>query len=278
MNTLKLYNPPFNINYSSCSDKITKSFKWTSEESVNGTVFTDRDIIKGTYAPITKKYAWIAESPEIVPDVVQHVKKNADLISKCYLGLFTCIRDLVGYRKNFYYCPNASNIPWAYEYKIYDKNKLCSMFASNKKYTTGHRYRETIAKKFINDIDLYGGMLGSKYIGGKSHMDKSIGINSYMFSIVIENAKVDKYYTEKITDCFATGTIPVYWGTDAISEDFNSDGIIKLNDDFDIKTLSEELYHSKMNAIIDNYNRVCDMKMADECLYEIITKLNGESL
>jgi hypothetical protein len=274
MNTLKVYNPPFNVNFSSCSDKVPKKFRWTNEESDNGTVFIDRDILSGVHLSVFKKYAWIAESPEIVPDVIQYVKKNADLISNCYAALFTCVEELVGYRKNFYYCPNASNIPWSYEYKIHAKNKICSMFASSKNFTTGHKYREFVAKKFAGNIDLYGGMLGSKYVGGISHMDKSIGINSYMFSIVIENAKVDKYYTEKITDCFATGTIPIYWGTDKIAEDFNPDGIIRLTDDFDVKSLSKDLYISKINYVIDNYNKVCDMKMADDCLYDLIVKLN----
>ena len=34
-----------------------------------------------------------------------------------------------------------------------------------------------------------------------------------MFSVCIENDVYDTYFTEKILDCFATGTIPIYKGT-----------------------------------------------------------------
>ena len=147
------------------------------------------------------------------------------------------------------------------------------MFASRKRYTSGHIKREDVAKKYQHKIDLFGGTLNSARLGDGIHPDKSEGVCPYMFSIVIENCKHDKYYTEKITDCFATGTIPIYWGTDKIVEDFNSDGIIKLTDDFDINTLSIELYNSKKHAIEDNFKRVCDMKMADDYLFEKIIEI-----
>ena len=50
-----------------------------------------------------------------------------------------------------------------------------------------------------------------------------------MFSVTIENDKYETYYTEKLTDCFATGTIPIYWGCLNISQYFNPKGIVILN-------------------------------------------------
>ena len=55
-----------------------------------------------------------------------------------------------------------------------------------------------------------------------------------MFSIAIENASYETYFTEKLLDCFATGTIPVYYGAPDIGDYFNKDGIIDLSEEFDV--------------------------------------------
>jgi hypothetical protein len=94
-----------------------------------------------------------------------------------------------------------------------------------------------------------------------------------MFSIVIENDKYETYFTEKLTDAFVTGTIPVYWGAPDIGKVFNMDGIIELTPDFDPKTLTRELYESKIEAMADNFERVQNMTSADDILYQLIGQL-----
>jgi hypothetical protein len=90
-----------------------------------------------------------------------------------------------------------------------------------------------------------------------------------MFSVVFENTICNKYYTEKITDCFATGTIPIYWGTKKVVEDFNQDGIIFFDDiKGDVGILSEDLYKSKMLAIIENLKIVRSLESADDIIYK----------
>lgn len=93
-----------------------------------------------------------------------------------------------------------------------------------------------------------------------------------MFPIELENAQQETYFTEKILDCFATGTIPVYWGAPDIGDYFNEDGIIKYTDNFDIDQLSEELYYSKMDAVRDNYERCMNLTSTEDLLYEEIIK------
>jgi len=87
-----------------------------------------------------------------------------------------------------------------------------------------------------------------------------------MFSIVIENSIYPKYYTEKITDCFATGTIPIYYGDESISEDFDRNGIIFI-DEIDVNDLTPELYQTKLNSVINNYSLVQNLVTADDCIY-----------
>jgi hypothetical protein len=94
-----------------------------------------------------------------------------------------------------------------------------------------------------------------------------------MFSIIIENGNYDSYYTEKITDCFATGTVPVYWGTPDIGNYFNNDGIIVLDDKFDIKSLTPELYASKLDTVKDNFERVQKLESSDDQIFDLIQRI-----
>jgi hypothetical protein len=78
-----------------------------------------------------------------------------------------------------------------------------------------------------------------------------------MFSIVIENISEYDYFSEKIVDCFATMTIPIYFGCINISEYFDVTGIIIINCLDDLITILEKLtiddYYKKIDSIIKNY-------------------------
>jgi predicted nucleic acid-binding Zn ribbon protein len=74
-------------------------------------------------------------------------------------------------------------------------------------------------EKLKNDSRFADHIYGRDY---KFIPNKLDGLKDYMFSIVVENSIYPKYYTEKITDCFATGTVPIYYGDKSIGEDFNS--------------------------------------------------------
>ena len=267
---------PFIIDHSSCSDLKPKYFDWTSEDFPTK-VFIDSAISAGmTYQkkPGERKIAWVCESRAIF-----HLmsfprdlwEKEFYKICDAYDLLFTSEKDWVGKHPNVRYCPAGSNLPWAKDQQIFSKTKLVSMVASPKKFAFGHALRHALAEQFKNSIDLYGGALGSKRIG-KTTWDKSEALNDYMFQIVIENDKYSNYYTEKITDCFATGTIPIYWGSPDIEEIFNSDGIITLTPEFDINQLTPEFYKSKLEAVVDNFNRVKGLASADDQLFKLLSE------
>jgi hypothetical protein len=96
--------------------------------------------------------------------------------------------------------------------------------------------------------------------------NKELGLNQYRFSIAMENGVYPLMYSEKITDCFATGTIPIYYGTSMIYDVFNKEGIIML-DQFNINELSVDLYESKKDAIQENYEISIDMSVAEDYIY-----------
>ena len=135
---------------------------------------------------------------------------------------------------------------------------MISMIASNKNMCEGHRLRLEWVDRIGDQLDLYGR-------GFKEIADKEEGLCDYMFSIAIENASYETYFTEKLLDCFATGTIPVYYGAPNIGDYFNKDGIIDLTEEFDV---SEDLYHSKIDAVKDNLERTKKMEILEDFIWE----------
>ena len=280
MDIMQAIGAPFDTTQSSCSDLTPRLFSWTKEEAPVK-VFIDAAISHGIYykkKPGEKKIAWICESRAIFYDMYfpkDVFEANIEKINESYDAVFFSDREVCDRYSNFKFSFAGSNLPWTEEKKIYPKTKLVSMIASAKKTVIGHKLRHFVAEKFNGKVDFYGGVLGSPRFGHekKPWGDKSIALNDYMFSLVIENDKYDTYFTEKITDCFATGTIPVYWGTKDISKYFNPDGIITLNSEFDVSLLSHELYQSKLDAVKENFDKVNKMENADDVLYRLIQEV-----
>lgn len=207
----------------------------------------------------TPKYVWLLESRNIIPHIYDFIEENKEFFACRCDGVFTCDKELAKNPGFFYTVTNAA--PWVQDRQIFQKTKLISMISSNKSYTPGHRNRLKYVEKFKNYVDLYGD-------GFNRISKKEDGLKDYMFSINIENAVYDTYFTEKLTDCFATGTIPIFYGSRGVTEYFNEDGIIFLDDNFDISILTEDLYYSRMNAIKDNFERVLKFPIAEDYIYQ----------
>lgn len=278
---MQAFGAGFPLEYSSCSNIKPKLFEWSKDDQ-DIRVFIDAAIPTGINIgknkPTDKKIAWVCESRAIFhlmyPEDMW--KSNLDILSKSYDEIYvTDRRWCTENHPNIKFTFAGSNLPWV---KIVDnipqKTKLTSMVASPKKMTFGHTIRHIIAQKFNKNIDLFGGANGSNRVGfGKEPWpDKSETLNPYMFQIVVENDKYETYFTEKITDCFATGTIPIYWGSPDIGKYFNMDGIILLTPEFTIESITPELYYKKLPAVKDNLNRVRNLETADDILFRLITK------
>ena len=161
--------------------------------------------------------------------------------------------------------------PWVMDRDIYTKSKLVSMIASNKGYTEGHRRRLKVVQAYVDKFgqdDLYG--------WGLTHelplKEKSRGLREYMFSFACENANYPTYFTEKLTDCFACGTIPVYYGTAGVAQYFDADGIIFLDqnspwENIPWDKLTPEYYESKKDVIKENFEIAKSMRVAEDYMY-----------
>ena len=227
-------------------------------QSAPVSIYVDDGLLKETN-PNTKNYGWLCESKTINFSLYDWCKQNIDYLKKKFILVFTHDIELVKV-SDIFALTQCSAKSFINKGDIYKKTKLVSMIASNKVFCEEHRFRQKIINKFSNKCDHFGR-------GFKELFDKSDGLKDYCFSITMENATYSNMFTEKITDCFMTGTIPVYYGMSNIDEFFNIDGIIKLDDEFTIESLSFELYNSKIDAIIDNFNRANNLYTAEDYLY-----------
>tara|TARA_Y100000593_G_scaffold90365_2_gene176627 strand:+ start:417 stop:2048 length:1632 start_codon:yes stop_codon:yes gene_type:complete len=148
--------------------------------------------------------------------------------------------------------------------KIYPKTKLCSYISSFKNHTSIQERRIELMQYFYKnkhiDIELFGRdhnpLPEEHHPGGLE--GKILALKDYAFSISIENHIQNNYFSEKLMDCFLTGTIPLYYGCTEIKKYFNVKGMIILDDVKDAKdivpTLSYDLYKSKIDIIEENFN------------------------
>tara|TARA_R110000868_G_scaffold405811_1_gene685636 strand:+ start:2479 stop:3327 length:849 start_codon:yes stop_codon:yes gene_type:complete len=268
MINLSSFGSPFKHAPSSCGYLHPLKFSWVHNKKTDSgiEVYQDYDILGGTSSTSINKFLWLCESKSISHKQYEFIKNNYRDLKSVYKKIFIHDRDYLLLDDIFEYVPPASNQTWVIDKQIHKKTKLVSMISSGKTVTEGHNFRNKKMEEFKvknYPIDFYGRSFNP-------FIKKEDVLNDYYFSIVIENGKYSTYYTEKIMDCFATGTIPIYYGAPDIDAIFNKDGIIILDDIFDINSISPEYYWSKMKAIKDNYEICLTHKIADDCLFEKI--------
>ena len=249
-----------NLEPSSSALNATKHVQWVYDGSGEVNIYVSQralDALNDTSGKPT--YIWLLESKQIIPQYYQWIIDNYEFVTSRVDGIFSCDKELCAkYPRISYSLINA--VPWVQDRKVHEKTKLVSMIASNKRMCEGHARRLQFVDKFRDKLDFYGR-------GFNEISCKEDGLRDYMFSVGIENAVYDTYFTEKLTDCFACGTIPIFYGCKGITEYFNEDGIIFLDDDFDLSMLTKDLYYSKMDVIKDNFERSINFPVAEDYLY-----------
>ena len=249
-----------NLEPSSSALNATKHVQWVYDGSGEVNIYVSQralDALNDTSGKPT--YIWLLESKQIIPQYYQWIIDNYEFVTSRVDGIFSCDKELCAkYPKISYSLINA--VPWVQDRKVHEKTKLVSMIASNKRMCEGHARRLQFVDKFRDKLDFYGR-------GFNEISCKEDGLRDYMFSVGIENAVYDTYFTEKLTDCFACGTIPIFYGCKGVTEYFDEDGIIFLDDDFDLSMLTKDLYYSKMDAIKDNFERSINFPVAEDYLY-----------
>ncbi|OCG03470.1 glycosyltransferase family 10 domain-containing protein [Gilliamella apis] len=157
---------------------------------------------------------------------------------------------------------------------FYEKSKNISMLSSNKKLCDLHLKRILTANKLKHNpnVDTFGTFDGGQFV------DPYETLRDYRYSIVFENEISPYCFTEKLTNCFATQTIPIYIGASKIGEFFDEDGIIRISEnEIDnieniIKQCSEDDYISRKDAIMKNFLAVQKFSNNEDYMYKTYIK------
>ncbi len=222
-----------------------------------------------------KKYGILYESQSIVPNDYLIFQNNPSLY-KDFDKIFTYSAKILDDVPNAVFVPFQAT-PWYGRNpdEIIDENlcrqktKNISFLSSKKVMCDMHKKRVALANKCKTEklADTYG-----TFDGGIPASLASV-LKDYRYTIIVENEIDDYYFTERLTNAFLSMTIPIYCGAPKIGNFFNEDGIIKLNlQDFDnieklLKNCNEEDYKNRINAVIDNFNRVQKYKNVFDSMY-----------
>ena len=223
------------------------------------------------------KYGMLIESETIVPKDYEIFRRNKGLENDFDL-IFTQSERLLNEIANARFVPFCSEVwygndvsggewdPLAYQ----KKSKNVSIVSSDKLLCDLHKIRYNLAYKCKREklCDTFGTFDG----GNKIKLANSL--TDYRYSIAIENEISAYWFTERITSCFASMTIPIYLGATKISDFFNPDGIIFITEDDCkniekiLKNCNEKEYEQRLPAILENYEKVQQFKCCGNFMYE----------
>ena len=156
------------------------------------------------------------------------------------------------------------------------KKKFCAWVVSNGSGSARNLFFDKLSE--YKTVDSGGGFRNN--VGGPVE-DKLKFLENYKFSICFENSKTDGYISEKLSDAFEAGTIPIYYGDDTVQELVNTKSYIHVKDEneFDEKielikkidqndTLYEQMIKEKI--IIDDSRYPRELQKYKDFIYHII--------
>ncbi|WOO39686.1 hypothetical protein [Rubellicoccus peritrichatus] len=230
-------------------------------EDLHIAMYTDRSLEQVLSTSHQVKVAWLLESPQLMSKPYRALKK----LEKHFDRIFTFSESLLKRGRPYQMCVGGGSWIADHDWSMHPKSRNISIIASTKKYLPGHKLRFAMVDRFRDSID---GLFGQAF----EPVDRKIdGMRDFRFSIAIENCKEDFYFSEKLIDCFATATIPIYWGCPSIARFFDPQGIIAFNKPADldkiIPQLGAEYYERCLPAIRRNFTRAKAFQMVESNLY-----------
>lgn len=157
------------------------------------------------------------------------------------------------------------------------KTKFCNFVYSNP--------HSPIRNSFFQNLNKYkkvdsGGIVFNNI--GYRVPDKHEFMKQYKFTIAFENEQYPGYTTEKIFGPLLVGSVPIYWGNELVSRDFNTNSFLNYHDFSSEKELIEKiieldnndnlyLEYLKQTPFTDNrVNEFVDNNNIKSQLYKIV--------
>lgn len=204
------------------------------------------------FADTTPYKVFIQMEPPMIRNLEAETIKNKDF----YDLILTWSPQILSY------CGNAVLFPfggcWTHEPETDQKRYAMSFLSSSKMMCYGHEVRKIYFDRMpstFNDESLP----VIKYKSPPNLLDKRGMLVPFQYSVIMENARMKNFFTEKLVDCLATKTIPLYWGCLNVEEFFNPEGILQF-ETFEelisqVGKLTPEYYAQHESVIEENYQK-----------------------
>ena len=148
-----------------------------------------------------------------------------------------------------------------------------SLIASMKNDLEGHNLRHKLI--FLDKSHTHQLLtpLGRAY---EQFDDMVTALAPFQYSVVIENSIEPHYFSEKILNCLACKTIPIYWGHESVKQYFDTSNWLFFNDLEDgyekINFASSGEHIVSQEKIHENYEQAKSYKNFYKRIYEKITE------
>ena len=197
------------------------------------------------------KILFLAEPLAILPTVSEGALRSAYKFDKIYTFTQSILDKY----------PTAELFEWGSSWLDFDDLKISktnnvSFVTSSKSQSGGHMLRLDIMR-LLNTVDVSNGLQYYAHQSPPFHHRRNDFFESSKFHISVENSRQKNYFTEKVIDCFASKTVPIYYGCPNIGDWFNMDGMITFHDldelELIIRKLDADAYDWRKDAIEENY-------------------------
>jgi len=209
--------------------------------------------------------AWLMEPPSINSTSYQWIRDNHQFFEY----VLTHNKEILSIDKKFVWFPHGGCWISPEDYGVYPKTQNVSIIASDKNFTSGHMLRHEVIDLMKDKIDL---VCGRGYQPFDYKLD---ALKDYKYSIIIENGKFETYFTEKIIDCFMTGTIPIYWGC-SLKGLFDESGVLCFNttdelNDILTKIRTGDIRYEDMNKSVQkNFETAKEYTITEDWVFKNI--------
>lgn len=265
MLTVNLFDTAFSHLSCSVHGKTAKRIRYVrSNLTWDGiTLLTDDMLCNSRTLEVLKsrvKIGWLLEPRDYKPENYQRVIGKLDRLD---LLLTHDQRLLDAYPDKARFAPFGGCWIQEENFRLHPKQespKACQIL-SGKMFMEGHRLRHEIARRFP-EIECYG--WGSSR--GRFTCKDPI-LRPYQFSVVVENSRAHNFFTEKLLDCFAVGTVPIYWGCLNVHDFFHGGGVIQFSGIEELPDILSRLDYSRpehQEGIRENLERMRQYEITDD--------------
>lgn len=238
-----------------------------------------------THIPKDKSMLWLWEPKTVMPG--SYSNRMHQRFKRVYTWDDTLVDGVHYFKFNY---PHLQ--PMQKKLTPFCERKFCCLINANKHARSGYSpwkdyyaERRKVLQFFANlnthELDLFGKGWGSHPLNRGTVPDKFKALGKYKFCICYENTNTPGYVTEKILDCFTSGTVPVYLGAENITEIIPERCYINrrnFDSDLDLYNHLKSVDEDTFNTYLENIRAYLDSEEAKIFSQETLVQTFVESI